>query len=405
MPLLSVWTSNPSAVTEFNIEQVVSAAGDGNLKDASSCTEELREYLSQIPSKKIAEYLDHCLEHSFQKSGMVLQDLVNELARRLDYKVTNGHYQGSSNRIGFDGLWVSPEGHTIVAEVKTTDVYRISLETIAGYREKLISQDQIEGTSSILIIVGRDDTGELEAQIRGSRHAWDIRLISIDALLKLVRLKENAEGPETGAKIRNILTPMEFTRLDEMVDVMFTTAADIEAASDETSGDDVEEKAPFIAIDETAKVKRVWQFTDDTLLQTKRDQIIHSVEAKLGVKLINKTRALYWDAAHENRVACTISKHYTRHKSYSYWYAYHPQWDDFLKDGTKSFFVLGCMDINAAFAIPWKVIHSVLPILNTTTTERGTYWHIHLAEPKPNSYALLLPKKSDQLPLDEYRLP
>jgi len=35
----------------------------------------------------------------------------------------------------------------------------------------------------VLIVVGRQDTGELEAQIRGSRHAWDIRLISAEALL------------------------------------------------------------------------------------------------------------------------------------------------------------------------------------------------------------------------------
>ena len=69
---------------------------------------------------------------------MVLQDLINELGRRLDYQVTNGRYQGTVNSIGHDGIWLSPEGHTIIAEVKTTDAYRISLDTIAGYKYKLI---------------------------------------------------------------------------------------------------------------------------------------------------------------------------------------------------------------------------------------------------------------------------
>ena len=32
--------------------------------------------------------------------------------------------------------------------------------------------------SSMLIVVGGEDTGDLEAQIRGSRYAWDIRLVS-----------------------------------------------------------------------------------------------------------------------------------------------------------------------------------------------------------------------------------
>src|SRR5437868_5607545 len=116
----------------------------------------------------------------------------------------------------------SPEGHSIVVEVKTTDAYRISLDTIAGYRERLLKAHELQQPASVLIVVGREDTGELEAQVRGSRHAWDMRLISTDALIKLVQLKEGAEEPETGRKIRSLLSPMEYTRLDQMVDVMFT---------------------------------------------------------------------------------------------------------------------------------------------------------------------------------------
>jgi hypothetical protein len=231
MPLLTLWSSSREAVSQFTIEQVVATAGNGVLKDSSDCSAELREYLSQVDTVSLSKYVEHCLSSSFQKGGMVLQDLVNELGRRLDYKVTNGRYQGTSNAIGYDGIWVSPEGHTIVAEVKTTDAYRISLDTIAKYRAQLINSAQIGASSSVLIIVGRDDTGELEAQVRGSRHAWDIRLISADALLKLVRLKESSDGLETGRKIRSLLSPMEYTRLDTMIDIMFTTATDVEQAS------------------------------------------------------------------------------------------------------------------------------------------------------------------------------
>lgn len=34
-----------------------------------------------------------------------MQDIVNELGRRLEYKAENGRYQGVRNSIGFDGLW------------------------------------------------------------------------------------------------------------------------------------------------------------------------------------------------------------------------------------------------------------------------------------------------------------
>jgi hypothetical protein len=401
MPLIALWKSNPAAIGESTIEQIVAIAGDGILKDGSACSKELREYLAQIPSEKIAQYVEHCLSSGFAKSGLVLQDLINELGRRLDYHVSNGRYQGTSGSIGFDGIWRS-DSNTIITEVKTTDAYRISLDTIAEYRQKLHSSGEVDGHSSILIVVGREDTGELEAQIRGSRHAWDIRLISADALLKLVQLKENSDDRETGRKIRNMLAPMEYTRLDNLVDVMFTAATDVETALAETITDkELSESGDSAPEDVT---KSGWQFTDFALLDQKRGQIVDAVAEKIQSKLIKKSRALFWDSTHEKRVACAVSKRYTKRGSNPYWYAYHPAWDEFLLEGSESFFVLGCMDLPFAFVLPLKVLRSNLDALNTTTTERSTYWHIHLSETEPGDYALLLPKRSQQLPLAAYKL-
>ena len=58
MPLLSLWKSNPEAVLQFNIEQVVATAGDGKLKDFSVCSQELHTYLTQVPSDKLGEYAE-----------------------------------------------------------------------------------------------------------------------------------------------------------------------------------------------------------------------------------------------------------------------------------------------------------------------------------------------------------
>jgi hypothetical protein len=400
MPLISLWTSNPAAIGESSIEQIVAIAGDGTLKDGSVCSKELREYLAQVPSQKIATYIEHCLSSAFSKSGMVLQDLINELGRRLDYLVDNGRYQGTQNAVGFDGIWRS-DNHTIIVEVKTTDAYRISLDTIARYRQKLLEGGNIDLHSSILIVVGREDTGELEAQIRGSRHAWDIRLISADALMKLIRLKENSDDLETGRKIRSILAPMEYTRLDKMVDVMFTAATDVETTLAENIADKESEETNSQPQDELSKSG--WQFTDSAVLDAKRGQIVDAVADKIGTKLIKKSRALFWDSAHEKRIACTVSKRYTK-GSNPYWYAYHPSWDEFLSEGSESFLVLGCMDLPFAFAIPLHVLRGNLSALNTTTTERSTYWHIHLAESEAGDYMLLLPKQSKQLELNSYKV-
>ena len=397
MPLLSLWTANAAAVTELNVEQIVSTAGDGKLRDESLCSTELREYLAQIPSEKLFEYATYCLTAPFQKSGLVLQDIVNELGRRLDYSVENGRYQGTSGTVGADGIWHGPDGTDIVVEVKTTDAYRISLDTIAGYRKKLQEVEKVAPATSLLIVVGREDTGELEAQVRGSRHAWDMRLISIDALFSLVRLKESTEGGVTGAKIRSVLSPMEYTRLDTLIDVMFTAAKDVEA----TAGSEVPE--PEAA--DQAPSGSGWVFTDSHLLDDKRAQILAALGARDGKKLVRRSRALYWDASHRFRAACTISKRYVRKGPQQYWYAYHGAWDEFLSGGEVGSLVLGCMDLNIAFVLPLNEVRAQLHELNTSLRPDGTeYWHLKILEPKPNRFALQLPKSGKQLPLEKFAL-
>jgi hypothetical protein len=409
MPLIALWSSNRTAIDEFSIEQVVAAAGDGNLRDGSVCSQELRTYFSEITSSNLAKYVEHCLSQHFSKGGMVLQDLVNELGRRLDYKVTNGRYQGTSNTIGYDGLWTSPEGRTIIVEVKTTDAYRISLQTIATYRDRASANGEVNLPSSILIVVGREDTGELEAQVRGSRHAWDIRLISAEALIKLVQLKEDSDAPDTGQKIRSLLAPTEYTRLDQMIDIMFTTAKDVETAAVVETATEVEEFGEVTLsktrADRSTETTKAWEFTDAALLQEKRNLIIDAFSRHQKVNLIKRTRALYWDAGHTVRVACTISKRYTRRGGYPYWYAHHPAWENFLAEGEKAFLVLGCMDLGAAFAVPWDALHSILDGLNTTQRADNFYWHIHLAESEPGELAVLIPKRDTVLRLGQYALP
>jgi hypothetical protein len=279
------------------------------------------------------------------------------------------------------------------------------LDAIARYRDRLVEQGRIGASSSVLIVVGRQDTGELEAQVRGSRHAWDVRLISADALMKLVQLKENTEGADTGCKIRDLLTPMEYTRLDRMIDVMFTAAKDVEEGAVAVQDEDEALNATASAPSAQAARKGAWQSTDSKLLQAKRDAIVAAMAARTGAGYIKKSRALAWDASHTKRMACTLSKRYSKTPATPYWYAYHPPWHAFLQEGAEAHLLLGCMDLCFAFAIPLAVLSPLLDALNTTEKDGEHYWHVKLGQAAPDRYTLLLPKRSDALPIDEYRLP
>jgi hypothetical protein len=183
MSLAELWSTSRTQLETKLVQQIIAFAGSGQLTDGSPAATEFREFLGIVPSGHLSRYADECLHESFGGSGFALQDVVNQIGRRLGYSVADGRYRGTANEVGSDGLWSLPDGHTIVVEIKTTDTYRIDLETIANYRRRLVAEGRAdESRSSILIVVGRQDTGDLEAQIRGSRHAWDVRLISVEAL-------------------------------------------------------------------------------------------------------------------------------------------------------------------------------------------------------------------------------
>lgn len=392
MALLKLWSVEPTTIAAMSIEQILAVAGDGRLLDDSECATELRKFLSEAPSELLERFAMHRLDKTFDKSGLVLQDVVNELGRRLDYVVENGRYQGRSNVVGHDGLWRSPEGRCLVIEVKTTDAYRISLDTIARYRARLLSNDMASEASSILIVVGRDQTGELEAQIRGSRHAWDIRVISVEALVRLVRIKEETEDTGTAAKIRSLLVPIEYTRVDGLIDILSSATKDVEAAQQE-----IQAGAP--GEDSTVAPEIVdWQEVHQT-----RDAALAAFSRLKGVRLVRKTRALYWDADHSIRVACSVSKRYSK-KGTSYWYAYHPAWDAFLAEASDGTLVLACIRLGVAFAIPVVVMRKHLPELTTTTRPNGQeYWHVKLVEGPRGAFHMQMPRSKQHMPLAEYQ--
>jgi hypothetical protein len=395
VPLVDLHKSSPHTVSQFTIEQVVATAGDGSLRDESLSSRELREYLREVRSEKLFEYVDGCLTRGFNKSGAVLQNLINELGRRLEYEVKNGLYQGRSNAVGFDGIWQAPDGHALIVEVKTTDAYRINLDTIATYRETLIFSNKVDKKSSILIVVGRSDTGDIEAQVRGSRHAWDIRLISADALIKLVNLKESTGEEETISKIQDLLKPFEYTRLDNIIDVMFTAAKDVEASAESERNF---ERADGVSDSNHRGIAQ--EHTSPEVLSELRHSIVDAFGKRTGRDLIAKSRALYRDVGETVRVCCSISKRYQRG---TYWYAYHPRWDQFLSDGKEGFFILGCVGKNLAYALPRTFMREVLDKLYTTYV-KGTskmYWHI-LEEGAGEEMYFVVGKAGRKTPISNY---
>ena len=396
MPLMSVWKSNRDEVLKMSIEQTVSIAGDGNLRDNAESSQELRQFLSVVRSEHLFACARHCLESSFNKSGLVLQDIVNEFGRRLDFDVENGLYQGRRNAIGFDGIWRIKGENDLVVEVKTTDYVTISLDKLANYRDRLAEENQVRRDASLLIIVGREDTGALEAQVRGSRYAWDMRLISVEGLIKLVQVKEKSDDPNTVRQIRQLLRPLEYTKIDKIIDVIFTAAVDVEnqRVTEEAAPQDQEESPEPYRQDRT----------DPDLLNAKRQQAVDAFAAQKGKELVKRSRPLFWSPDKEPRVCCAVSKRYEAKGGYQpYWYAYHPSWDAFLAEGKDAFFILSCMDRDDAFAIPFSWMEKNKKNMNISERGERSYWHVPVTTLDNGHLAINLSKIQTKAALEPFR--
>ena len=363
MPLLDFWHTSRIQLESKQVQQIIGIAGSGKLLDGGDASSEFRDFLSHIPSNLLARYGEECLADKFDGSGFALQDVVNQIGRRLGFEVENGRYRGSSGQIGHDGLWRSSLGSEIIVEVKTTDAYRIGLDGIAEYRKRLIQESKVtEAKSSILVIVGRQDTGDFEAQIRGSRHAWNVRLISVDALVRLMFLKETVEDPQILRKIVGVLVPQEFTKVDGIIDLVFSAAEEIQQ---DVAESEIQEDTP------RKKDKPAPQFVPVDF----HGACIDRIEKFLGRSLVKQTRATFSSPDGALVVVCAVSRAHTRGM---YWYAFHPHQKEKLETAKEGYVAYGCGSENIVLLIPVQDFTRWLEGLWVTQLEDRSYWHVSI---------------------------
>ena len=328
-----------------------------------------------------------------------MQDIINQIGTRLGFTIEHGLYRGKQNDIGFDGIWTSTEGHSLVLEVKTTDAYRINLDTIAEYRKKLIEQNRISKTqSSILIVVGRQDTGDLEAQIRGSQHAWDIRLLSTDSLLKLLSLKETLNDTKTIQQINELLKPREYTRIDKLIELIFLTSKDLQLA--EQTDEDIQE------IEELPAEKKKRKSSDDKATPVNfHEQCLTRITANLNINFIKQTRISYTNKDKTTGLICAISKPHKQGQHEKFWFAFHPHQNDFLKTLDNAYVAFGCGTPDKLFLIPYKEFEPLVKSFWTTENEDRMYWHVVIHN-RDNKYLLAQPQieKGSLVDITKYKV-
>lgn len=217
--------------------------------------------------------------------------------------------------------------------------------------------------------MGREDTGELEAQIRGSRYAWDVRLISIDAFLRLMKIRQDLDSPSVEERIRAVLIPREYTRVDEIIDLVFSTTEDIlEEAPDELGEDNEIESAP--GEKESKEREKPVSFNL---------ACVERIGKSLHVELTKQSRVIFGDLDSGLKITCAVSKEYKNAGGLGYWFAFHQHQLETLSEAPSAYACFGCGSPEQIAILPLDFIESQLEGMNQTTREDGRlYWHVQI---------------------------
>ena len=359
-------------------------AGDGRLVDGGETSKEFREFLGNVPdSTFLGRYVNECLRESFDSSGLVLQDLINEVGKRLGFQVEHGRYAGTRRELGWDGIWKAKD-KTFIIEVKTTDAYSLRLPTINKYKTEIIEKQKLDPKNTfILIVTGRNETGSIEEQIRGSKNAWDTRLISCSSLLNLLQVKETISGVhQTMERIQQILQPLEYTRLDNIVAMLFNTTEDIktyDSTSSQVEDGPSEEKR-------TAKPVSY------------HEECLNRISKHFKKPLVKQGRCFFASSDDKIRVVCAVSKEYgdAQDGKTGYWFAFHPNQQEFLTSAAQGYVAFGCGSEKNIILFEKDEFLKNLPLLNQTKREQRHYWHV-IIENRDGKWTLNRSKESGRI--------
>jgi hypothetical protein len=388
MALIDLWNADRQQIICKRIDQLIAFAGDGRLRDGHRTSEEFRTLLKAVSSDIIGKWVDDCLEERFTDFGFVLQDAVNEVGRRLGFDVSHGVYRGHSNE-GYDGLWRIPGGRAILVESKSSTSYSINLTRISEYRKQVAPQLGVRPDDiSILIVVGTEDTSEFEAQVRGSRFAWDIRLLGMQALYRLLKLKESLDDPKVERQIQDILFPQEFTRLDRIIDLVFATAEDAQDLETEEAEEEVEHEAEVI----------------ESPRANFHAAILPRLEKHFGQPLVRRSRVQWTTPDDSLLLSCQVSKQFTKGNAH-FWFGLKKTTREALQNHTGSFCSFGLGTPDRVVLIPFAVLAPYLEGCFTSPNKEGgiLHWHVRFAETS-TGVDMLIDRDKNRLDVTEYLL-
>ena len=220
-----------------------------------------------------------------------------------------------------------------------------------------------------------------------------MRMISIDSLIKILRLKEDLLDDENTFKhICQILKPLEFTRLDYLIDTIFITGKDAQTIDGGIS--DEHDTQNSVEKDHEIKPAPV----------NFNSECITNIEKWLNTKLHKRTRTLYDNKEKSIGLTCAVSKNHGTVEVPKYWFAFHPHQKESLSKYKTAFVTFGCGSSDNIFVFEYNQFLSYLDKMWTTENADRMYWHIQIKITESGKKCLLLRGDKSHIDVTKNRL-
>jgi hypothetical protein len=198
-----------------------------------------------------------------------------------------------------------------------------------------------------------------------------MRLISIDALLKLLDLRQRLDDPSVVKKVGEILVPHEFTRVDDIVELVFETAED--SIPEQPMGRAVE--ADEVDVEEDDEDEATTPRLD--IVAVGREAAAR-IAAKLGLPLIQRSRGTFSSADDGVRLVCAYSRTYGTAPQGGFWFGFHEYQKEYLEQSSRGYVAFACGAANTVLLIPIVEFSRWLPGMHETVSPSRRYWHVRI---------------------------
>jgi hypothetical protein len=189
-------------------------------------------------------------------------------------------------------------------------------------------------------------------------------------------------------RIHDILIPREFTRLDQIVDIVFSTAEEIrqeDLPEDESEEPERRHEPKFIPV-------------------AFHEACVERIQIDLKTPFLRESRATFASPDGSAALVCSVSKEHGRSDAPGYWFAFHPHQQQSLEGVSSAYVAFGCGSPNQVLLVPFPEFKQWLPNMNVTEREDRMYWHVHIGR-EDGRFLLARNKGLSKVDLTRYLLP